>query len=202
MNGLLTLMLMSLRTPRQASAFMIGLEWPRSAIWTALVLAVAVNILLLAGFLSVAPIQLPAPDTEAGMVTLAIPSPLMMFIVSSGWAVLSVHLLTWTGRALGGTGTLDQVAAVWVLLQALRAVGVLALIVAAVVLSPIAGLVGIAVMFLTIWLSAQFIAEAHAFDSAWQGLGVLIAVFVGLMIGLMALLTVTGLASNMGAGNV
>ncbi|MEL7100009.1 MAG: YIP1 family protein [Pseudomonadota bacterium] len=196
MSGLFALMMLSLRKPREAAGLVIAMDWPRGAIWTSLVLAVAVNVLLLAGFLAMVPVTLPGPTPDAEEVTLAIPSPLIMFVVSSGWAVLSVHLMTWAGRALGGTGTLDRVAIVWALLQALRAAGVLALIISAYALAPIAGLVALAVVVLTIWLSAQFISEAHEYETAWQGLGVLIAVFVGMTIGMMALLTLTGAAGS------
>lgn len=196
------LVFLSLRDPRGAAQTIIGYGAPRGASWTALVLFAAVNAMITA-----APTILNPPDPAAippGMEQLfrLLQQPVMLFVLLSGFLVIMVHALTWAGRALGGTGGLDEMAAAFAWLQALRAVGQVAILVLAATVPGLAAIASSVLFLYGIWIMMNFIAEAQNFDSPWQAFGVLMTVFVGLMIGLMMLLTLTGTAANFGAGNV
>ncbi|MEO0389912.1 MAG: Yip1 family protein [Pseudomonadota bacterium] len=202
MTIFLSLVMLSIREPRTAAAQIIGLGLPRGAIWSALVLFAAINAIITTLPMALSPIA-PA-DVPEGMEQLVrlLQSPLVLFVLLAGFLVVMVHALTWTGRALGGTGGLDEMAAAFAWLQALRAIAQVVLLILASLIPGIAGLVGLAIFVLGIWIMMNFVAEAQNFDSPWQAFGVLMTVFVGLMIGLMLLLTLTGTAATFGAGNV
>ena len=202
MNAFWALVVLSLREPRLAAAQVIGLGLPRGAIWSALVLFAAINAMILTLPMTLSPI--PANEVPEGLESLVhlMKSPLLLFVLLAGFLVVIVHALTWTGRALGGTGGLDEMAAAFAWLQALRALAQVVLLVTASLEPGIASLLSLGVFVLGIWIMMNFVAEAQNFDSPWQAFGVLMTVFVGLMIGLLLLLTLTGTAVNFGAGNV
>jgi len=198
MPALWPLVRLSSREPRRAARMIIGWQLPRGANWSALVLFGAINVMI-----TTAPTIFFPPDVDQipermdNLVRL-LTSPLLFFVLLCGFLVLLVHALVWMGRALGGTGGLDEMAAVWAWMQGLRALAQLILVTLTFVVPGLAGLVALAIFVLGLWIMVNFVAEAQNFDSTWQAFGVLMAVFVGLMLTLMMLLTLSG-AANMGA---
>lgn len=179
------LAVLTLRNPRAAAAVLIGWQLPRGVIWTALALVSCCNAIL-AG---VAELMFPSPVPLPSIMM----NPLMLFILLAGGMVVTVHALLWAGRAVGGQGELEDVAIVLTWLQALRAAAQAAVVVLALISPALAGMFAMVVMFIGLWVMANFIAQALSFSSAWKAFGLMVALMIGLAFGIIVLLAVTGL---------
>lgn len=179
------LVLRSLQAPREAARQIIDWRIPPQAIWMSLVLVCTLNALL-AG---VTELLFPTPFALPGMMQ----SPIGMVGILAVGLFAMVYALFWVGRSLGAEGRLEDVAAALTWLQGLRVLAQAILLVLTILSPALAGLFAFAVMIFGIWLTLNFVAEALQFTSLLQAAGVLFAVVVGLAIGLMVVLTVTGL---------
>lgn len=100
-----------------------------------------------------------------------------LFYSAVTFAVLTA--LIWrVGRAFGGTGSLTDIAAAlaWHGLATAVLMPIVALPLVVELSDGVAALLGLAQLLLVIvvlWLLANFVAEAHGFDSAWRVGGVL-----------------------------
>lgn len=179
------LVALTLRNPRAAAAQLINWQLPRGVIWMALVLVSCMNAILagLSELLFPSPVPLPS----------ILMNPLMLFALLAGGLLVTVHVLHWAGRMVGGQGALEDIAIVLTWLQALRAVGQAAVVVLALVSPALAGMFAMAVMFVGLWIMANFIAQALSFASAWKAFGLMVVLMVGFIFGIMVLLAVTGL---------
>ncbi|WP_339766547.1 YIP1 family protein [uncultured Pseudosulfitobacter sp.] len=179
------LVALTLRNPRAAAAQLINWQLPRGVIWMALVLVSCMNAILagLSELLFPSPVPLPS----------ILMNPLMLFALLAGGLLVTVHVLHWAGRVVGGQGALEDIAIVLTWLQALRAVGQAAVVVLALVSPALAGMFAMAVMFVGLWIMANFIAQALSFASAWKAFGLMVVLMIGFIFGIMILLAVTGL---------
>lgn len=179
------LVALTLRNPRAAAAQLINWQLPRGVIWMALVLVSCMNAILagLSELMFPSPVPLPS----------ILMNPLMLFALLAGGLLVTVHVLHWAGRMVGGQGALEDVAIVLTWLQALRAVGQAAVVVLALVSPALAGMFAMAVMFVGLWIMANFIAQALSFASAWKAFGLMVVLMIGFIFGIMVLLAVTGL---------
>ncbi|ASM72374.1 MULTISPECIES: YIP1 family protein [Roseobacteraceae] len=176
---------LSLRTPRAAAAVLINWQLPRSVIWTALVLVSCCNAILagLSEVLFPSPIEMPA----------IVMNPLMLFILLAGGLIVSCHALLWGGKIIGGQGKLEDIAVVLTWLQALRAVAQAIVLVLAFVSPALAGMFAMAVMFIGLWVMANFVAQALLFNSAWKAFGLMVGLMMAFMFAIVIVLMVTGL---------
>lgn len=183
----------TLRDPSTAARHIIAMQLERPVIYEALVLVAAVNALLsgIAEFIFPTPFALPA----------LLSNPLGFFVLVAGGLIITAHLLYWAGRAMGGQGGFSDVLVLLVWLQALRALGQALVLVLGLVLPSIAGLVALAIALLGVWLLLHFVRVSLNLASLWYAAGLLIAVSAGVLIGLMMLITLTGI-SGMGASYV
>ena len=106
------LVALTLRNPRAAAAQLINWQLPRGVIWMALVLVSCMNAILagLSELLFPSPVPLPS----------ILMNPLMLFALLAGGLLVTVHVLHWAGRVVGGQGALEDIAIVLTWLQALR----------------------------------------------------------------------------------
>jgi len=184
-RGLLQMMSLSVRDPAEAARRLIALDLDRSTLWTALVLVAVINTLLQAVVL----LLVPPPPPLGGLFA----SPLVSASLLLGWMVLSVYAILWAGRSLGGTARLEDVMTVLVwlhLLWAVVRVGVLVLLVMAPMLSTLFILGATA---LGLWILVHFVDQAHHLNSPAKAVGVLIAAFVGIVLGLSLAVSLLGL---------
>jgi hypothetical protein len=82
---------------------------------------------------------------------------------------------------------------VW--LQTMRVFAQVILLVLMLALPTLAGLFGLAVAVLSIWILVHFVNEATGLGSIFKTVGVLLSAMVGIILGLSFILTITGLAS-------
>jgi hypothetical protein len=85
--------------------------------------------------------------------------------------------------------------AVLVWLQGLRVMAQVVLLVLMLAVPSLAGLFGLAVAILSLWLLVHFVNEAAGLDSIFKTVGVLLSAMVGVILGLSFILTITGLAT-------
>lgn len=181
------LVLLSLRSPRQAAEQIISWQFNRETLWTALALAAAVNTLLFSFSL----ILQPTPGIPAFFT-----SPLAMFILLAGVLVVTTHGLYWTGRAIGGKGELGDVLALVVFVQMLRIMAQVLIFVLMFVSPSLSVLASLATGLICLWILINFIAAAFNFPTIGRAIGVLLIATAAVVLGLSLLLSIVGIAAQ------
>lgn len=190
-----TLTILSLQNPALAARFVLASGLRRDILWSLLLLVSIANATLV--WVSNA-LTGPTPEQLAQMpiqIPAIIFSPLFAFVFLAGALVITVHVLHWLGAAIGGTGSLENMLAVLVWLQGLRVMAQVVLLVLMLVVPSLAGLFGLAVAILSLWILVHFVNEAAGLDSIFKTVGVLLSAMVGVILGLSFILTITGLAT-------
>lgn len=201
MNAVADLAVDTLRNPKEVAQRIIGWHLDRQTLYFALFAVAAVNAILAS-----APVVL-APDSIDPAARAAIPllalleRPFALFAMIAGGLLVMVHGLVWAGRALGGHGELTDMLALLTWLQALRAAAQAFVLVLSLIVPAIAGLVALVVAIVAFWLLLHFVSAALRFDSLFRAFGLLIIVLAGLFIGMMMLVTLTGVTAG-GLANV
>ncbi len=171
-STLATLFRLTLQDPRRGFRAVLSLGLPLPVRTTALLLvAVASTIVSHLGFL-----MLPATDDPLAQFLTASPfrTALMQWFLLAATALL----ITFVGRARGGTGNLPDALLLVVWLQVPMVAIQIVQLVALVVVPPLAGLISIGGLVLFLWLLTSFIAELHGFASRGAVLaGILITSF-------------------------
>jgi hypothetical protein len=190
-----TLTMLSLSKPAIAARFVIAAGLRRDVLWSLLLLVSIANATLV--WVSNA-LTGPTPEQLAQMpiqIPAIIFSPLFAFVFLAGALVITVHVLHWLGAAIGGTGSLDNMLAVLVWLQGMRVMAQIVLLVLMLALPSLAGLFGLAIAILSLWILVHFVNEAAGLGSLFKTVGVLLSAMVGIILGLSFILTITGLAT-------
>ena len=97
-----------------------------------------------------------------------------------------------TGYFMGGTGSLDDILSVMIWLQFLRVLVQVVSIVLLLTLPLLAALLTLAAAILGLWIFVHFIDQAHRFGSPLKSVGVIVASFIGMVMGLSILLALFG----------
>ena len=190
-----TLTILSLQNPALAARFVLASGLRRDILWSLLLLVSIANATLV--WVSNA-LTGPTPEQLAQMpikIPAVIFSPLFAFVFLAGALVITVHVLHWLGAAIGGTGSLENMLAVLVWLQGLRVMAQVVLLVLMLAVPSLAGLFGLAVAILSLWILVHFVNEAAGLDSIFKTVGVLLSAMIGVILGLSFILTITGLAT-------
>lgn len=183
MTELVTLFRLTLTDPRAGLRQVLRLNLPPGARWAGLALAAVASALVLhLGLLL-------SPPPEELTVGLLFASPLQTAVVQMGVLLASVLLIHGIGRALGGTGRLEDAVLLVAWLQAIMVAVQVAQTLALLVLPPAAVVLGYVSIVLFFWLVSNLIAELHGFSSATKVFGAVLAVFVGLVIMMSLVLT-------------
>ncbi|WP_299965787.1 YIP1 family protein [uncultured Roseobacter sp.] len=181
------LAILTLRAPKDAAAVIIGWQLPQSVLWMA-----AVLITILSTFMSILSNALmPVPEVMA--VVLA--QPLILCALTMVVFVLGLYVLVWAGRALGGGGEVDEMLALLVWLQLLRALAGLVALLSVVLLPPLAGLLIFAVGIATIWILLNFVSVGLQLNSLMSALLVLLITGFAISFGLAMLLQMLGVSA-------
>lgn len=186
MNHLSALLALTLRDPRAAARYLMALNLPAGAVWSALVLMAVASALLLHIDLTFGADTMPAEP----LLQWVYATPFVTAMVQLGMLCFFVIAAHGVGRLFGGQGGLEQVALVVVWVQFVLLLLQMALVVAFLVLPPLAGVIMLALVVLSFWLVSHVLAEVHGFRNA--GLvfvGILVSTFVAAF--LLALLMVT-----------
>ncbi|WP_083096589.1 Yip1 family protein [Pseudophaeobacter leonis] len=169
MSFLWSFVILTLRQPGAAAGNILLRQWPAEAVWTGLLLAIALNVL----FFSSVSLFFPL---EGDLVTLNL-MPDSMGISIFTAAIRSVGfaaVLTLGGRWLGGTASFMPMLSLLVWHQLVQIIALLAVILI-MAFSPSLGalfalLVGVVLFFVLL----NFVNEAHGFASLWRAFAVIV----------------------------
>ncbi|MDA0962158.1 MAG: YIP1 family protein [Proteobacteria bacterium] len=188
------LVILSLRDPAEAARQVIAFNLPREVLWTALALMAVLNTLMY----SVTSALVPGPSPMPAVFQ----TPLAYLLFMGGALVLVSIALYWAGRSFGGTGSLDDILSVIIWLQFLRVLVQVVSIVLLLTLPLLAALLTLAAAILGLWIFVHFVDQAHRFGSPLKSVGVIVASFIGMVMGLSILLALFGGGFLGGAQNV
>ncbi|WP_299280768.1 Yip1 family protein [uncultured Tateyamaria sp.] len=186
----------TVRDPKSAADRIMGWDLDRATLYMALCAVAAINAILASGPVILTGQSVDDVAREALPILALLERPILLFVLIAGGLVVMVQGLFWAGRAMGGQGDMSDLLALLVWLQALRAVAQAAILVLSFAVPTLAGLAALGVMILAFWLMLHFISAALRFDSLLRALGLLIAVVVGVFIGLMLILTLMGVSAG------
>ncbi|MBW4708898.1 YIP1 family protein [Roseobacter sp. YSTF-M11] len=181
------LTLLTLRDPKAAAAEIMSWQLPRDALWmAAIVVAIAGTIMsTLTNFV----MPLPEPFTDL------FPNPIMLFLAMAGGFVLTVNVLFWTGRAIGGSGDLNDLLALLVWMQALRATAQLLILICVLVTPFLTGFLVLLVGIATIWVFLNFLSVGLQLNSLLKAVLVVFAAALALSLGVSLLLSMIGVSA-------
>ncbi|MDK3072708.1 Yip1 family protein [Sedimentitalea sp. JM2-8] len=184
LSDLRQLAILSIKDPAQAARMLLTAEPAREALWTALAVVAVLNAILftLSNMLVSGPVPLP------GMLS----APVVYCLLVAGGLILTIHALFWSGRVLGGTGTIDDIMTVVLWLQALRLVAQVAVMVLLLFMPLFSALLVFAVSLYGLYMLLHFINQAHRLDSLGRSAGVLVGAMLAIVLGLTLLLSLFG----------
>ena len=177
-----TLFGLSLRQPREAAERIVAMQLPTQTLWLALSLVSVLTSLVFSSLLHAAPM----PQDEVSRMIMASPgydSPLLFALMQWGRAVLSVFVLYWVGKSMGGLGHLGDVLAVITWLQVVTFTLIAGLFVLGFIFPFLSTLGMLAVLGWWIWAVVSFLDVAHQFGSPFKAFGVLIVSILGVLVG-------------------
>lgn len=170
--------------PRSAAVKVIALSPGRDILWQILLLVVILNALVFGIGNVISPTAQPLPPMMS--------TPFLFGLTMACGLVITVFGVFWTGAWLGGQGRLGDLLALIVWLQVLR----LVVQVGATFLALVApGLTVMALMIVSIlglWILVNFIDVAHRFDNILKSFGTLLLSALGIVFGLILMLTIIG----------
>lgn len=175
---------LSFRDPRAAAHLLIGQDWPMQARWMALLAAVSASALLT----SLAAMLFGPPDPEGTQVMMLSRQPIVLAVMQLGAVILAAGLMSGVGRMFGGQGRFEDALLLTVWIEVLLLLVQAAQLVLSLVLPSVAGVLGLASVFLFLWLTVQFTRTLHGFrSSAKVALGLLgTAIVAGFVLSLLA----------------
>ncbi|MGK7755195.1 MULTISPECIES: YIP1 family protein [unclassified Roseovarius] len=190
-TALKPLFVTTVRDPRSGAARILGMNLPVQALWIAVSLISVVTSGVVAALVQAAPI----PEGELGDLLRTSPvysSPLIFAVMQWGRAVLSVFMLYWVGRGLGGRGSLPEVLAVITLLQAVSFVLVAGFVLLGLVI-PILSSLGLLVFIVWwMWAVSNMLDVAHGLGSPLKAFGVMLIAIFGVLVGLSIITGIIG----------
>jgi hypothetical protein len=191
---LMPLVQTTLRAPRLAAEQIIGWRLSRDALWTALALVAVLNTFVIVLLIQVSQPSVPLPSYFS--------MPLALYVLLAGILVVYVHAIYWAGLAIGGQGALNDVLALVVWLQVLRAVAQVGVLVLTIVVPSLALILSLTIGIWGLWILLNFIALALNLPSIGHAIAVLIIGAVGLVLGLGILLSLITVAATGVLNNV
>jgi len=185
---------LTLRQPEQAARVVLGFGLARVEWLLALTLMTVLNAIIFSVFYQM---------TKSGLAPNAIfpqayQSPALYALLTGGLSLLTVLALLWTGRALGGRGSLEDILAVITWLQVIRFALQSVVLVLLFVMPMLAGMLAILGNLWGLWVLISFINAAHDFNNMGRASAVLVIAVVGGLFGLTIIIALIGGAVSFG----
>ena len=184
-SELMRMVLRTLQSPREGAAEVLALGVPREAHVLLMAVVVILSALLTQFFAVLALIVSPAAAMAQTGLTVTV-------AIHFGSLITLIALVQGIGRAMGGTGRIEETTVLMCWLQFVMMVVSVAQSLLILVMPPIAGLVlfvGVGILF---WLLTHFIAALHGFRSLAGVFGMIIATAFMVAFALTILLQVAG----------
>jgi len=183
----------TLREPRTAAQRILDMGFEAGFLWQALLLVVVLSVIAAqtTALITGAAQQQPGPEM---LMPEFFSNPMLMGIVQGGLLVLVVFAVYWIGRSFGGTGSFEGAIALVTWLQFLLVCLQVAQALAALVLPPLAGLIGLAGLVVFFWLLTQFVSQLHGFRSPGMVFTMIVVSMLGIVFALSVVLAIIGVA--------
>ncbi|MFK7870325.1 MAG: YIP1 family protein [Roseobacter sp.] len=180
------LVLQSIKQPKEAAEYVLSWRLSNEVLWPALALVAVVNAILstLSNFV------VPVPDALNGLMI----SPAIFAIIVAVVLIASTYMLTWMGGLLGGTGRFQDMLALLIWLQVLRALAQVILLFLLMTMPVVATFFVLFVSFATLWIFVNFVQIGLGLNSMGQAVAVVIGAAAGLVIGLSLILSLLGVS--------
>ncbi|MFD3189175.1 YIP1 family protein [Sedimentitalea sp. HM32M-2] len=178
------LTVLSVKDP--ASGARAVLRWPirREGLWVALALIAVLNALLF----SLSNLLVPGPSPLPGLFGV----PLVYCGLVVGGLILTIYTLFWVGRALGGSGSLEDVMRVILWLQALRLLVQAAALLLILTVPVLSALLVFGASLYGIFMLLHFVNQAHGLKSIGRSAMVLIGAMLAMVLALTLLISLFG----------
>jgi len=176
------LAILSVRKPGDAARVLMALGLGTGVLWNALVLIAIANAVQF----SLSNMILPGPSPLPGILG----APLVYFAIVAGGLSLTALSIYWTGRFMGGEGTLADVLVLIVWMQILRLLVQVAALVLVLVMPILSILLVIIAGLIGVYMLVNFINQAHRFNSIAKATVVLVLSILAIVAGLSLLLTI------------
>lgn len=164
----------TVQRPREGARMVMRADLPMNARWVGLAITAIVSAVLAHLSISLLP-----PAEQAQMAEMVL-SPIGSAVLQASLMVVSVFLVHGLGRFLGGQGNFADALILMVWLQFILLLLQVAQIVIQVVVPPLSDFVGVASVFLFLWLLSNFVAELHGFRSVLKVFFGIVAVLVAM----------------------
>ena len=162
LNSILQMAWRTVLNPREGAEEVLALGVPRDALWTILFLVIVLSIIL--GQLSnILVVQ--ATGAEMGGL---LANPIATGVIQLVLLVAGVYAIHGVGRAFGGTGSFDEALLLVGWLQFIMVCLQVVQTALMLILPAMAAMVGVAGLFLFLWLLTHFVAVIHGFRSLGQ----------------------------------
>lgn len=183
-SNLRDLVVLTVKSPAQAARVLLDIDIPREALWIGLVLVAVLNGILFT--LSNLLVPGPSPLPEMFLV------PALYTALVAGGLVLTVYALYWTGRFMGGSGTLDDIMLAILWLQGLRVALMVVVILLILTVPVLSALLVFGASIYGLFILLHFVNQAHRLNSLAKSAGVLVASMVAIVLGLTLLFSLFG----------
>ena len=186
LNNVLQMAWRTILNPREGAEEVLALGVPRQALWTILFLVIVLSIML--GQISNLLMTQVGDAAFGGLLA----NPVATGMIQLALLVVAVYAIYGIGRAFGGTGSFDEALLLVSWLQFIMVCIQVVQTVFMVILPPLAAMIGVAGLFLFLWLLTNFVAVIHGFRSLGQVfVMILLSTFV-LAFFLSLILSITG----------
>lgn len=183
---LLPMVWRTITNPREGAEEVLALGVPRQALWTILLLVLVLSIIL-GQITTLLVMAITGTAVEGPLANPMVTGGLQLVLLIL--AIFAIHVV---GRALGGTGSLDEAILLVAWLQFVMVCIQVVQTALMLVLPPLATIVGIVGLVLFMWLLTNFIAVIHGFRSLGQVFVMILVTMFVLAFVLSILLTLAG----------
>jgi len=183
------LLIQSVAAPRAVAAQILDLKLSNQILWTLMALVAVLNTILYS-------LSIFVFEASTGLKT-GMNLPMLYLALLSAAMVIGAMVLRWVGQIWGGRAMLNDMFAMVVWLQALRAVAQAGLLVLMVVAPGLSNLVAIGLGMFGLWLMANFLDVAQGWNSLGKSIVVLVLTGLGFAFGLSFFMLLIG-ATAMG----
>ncbi len=193
---LMAMVLRTLQNPREGAAEVLSIGVPRESHWVLVALVVVLSTLL-TGIFSVIGMALSTEAESAGP-----PSLMFSVAIHLGSVVMLIVLVQGIGRAMGGTGRVEETTVLMCWLQFVMMVVGVVQSVLMILIPPSAALVLFAGVGILFWLLTHFVAALHGFKSLSGVFGMILATAFMIAFALTIVLQIMGIQIPMPEGAV
>jgi hypothetical protein len=177
------LVIETITSPSGAAQKILSMKLSLRDAWTALLAVAAINALVF----GISDMLTPGPTDAPLLISI---SPLGYFGLLIVALAMSVVAIFWAGRGLGGTGTIRDVLVALTWLQLMRAGLQIVVLVLMFTLPFLGALLVVVTMIWGLWITGNFIDQAHQLGSVMKALLVMLAAGLGIVVTIAVVLNI------------